>query len=251
MMPLQSDRLAAWWRTFAIQGSWNYRSLVGPGIAYSMLPLLRRIYAGDPVQLRGAIERHMQSFNGHPYLCAMAVSALARLEQDGTDPETVERFRTALRGPLGTVGDRAVWAQWRPACLLVGILAFTLGSSPLTSALIFLVTYNVGHVVVRSWAFVKGWEAGLGVGRLLKGSWVERFAGHLWPVNLVLLGFVSVLLGAMIIGSSGSGLPDAALLGAGALLAVAAFRFPRQGGRFAGLALLAATVIWLVGDLLA
>ena len=248
MMPLQSDRLTAWWRTFAIQGSWNYRTLVGTGIAFCMLPMLRRIYAGDPVRLREAVERHMKAFNGHPYLCAMAVAALARLEQDGTDPETIERFRTALRGPLGTVGDRAVWAQWRPLCLLAAMLAYTLGASPLVSVLLFLVPYNLGHVVVRSWAFMKGWEAGLGVGRLLKGSWLEKAASVVWPANLVLLGFVSVLLGARIVSGSGAELPRAALLAGGVVLALASFRFPRQGGRLAGVLLVVATILWLVGD---
>lgn len=250
-MPLKSDRFAAWWRTFAVQGSWNYRTLVGGGIAFSMLPLLRRVYAGDPVRLREALERHMQSFNGHPYLCAMAVAALARLEQDGTDPETVERFRTALRGPLGTVGDRAVWAQWRPMCLLLAILTFSLGGSPLASALVFLVTYNTGHLVVRSWAFITGWEAGIGVGRLLKGSWLEKAATLLWPVNLVILGSVSVLLGVSVLGDSSASPSDGALLAAGAIVALAAFRFPRWGGRLAGLLLLTATTVWLLGYSLA
>ena len=251
MTPHQSDQLAAWWRTFAVQGSWNYRTLVGTGIAFCMLPLLRRIYAGDPVRLRTAIERHMQPFNGHPYLCSMAVAALARLEQDGTDPQTIERFRTALRGPLGTVGDRAIWAQWRPLCLLAAVFAYTLGASPLACVLIFLVPYNLGHVVVRSWAFMAGWEAGLGVGRLLKGSWVERVTGLMWPANLVLVGFVAVLLGAELVGTAAGTVPDWGLLAAGAVLALAAFRFPRLGGRLTVLLLFVATAAWLVGDWLA
>ena len=50
MRPLRSDHLAAWSRTFAVQGSWNYTTMVGTGVAYALLPLLRRIYAGDPVR---------------------------------------------------------------------------------------------------------------------------------------------------------------------------------------------------------
>lgn len=249
-MSLASDRLRAWWRCFAVQGSWNYRTLVGGGIAYAMLPLLRRIYAGDPVRLAEAVERHMRSFNGHPYLCAMAVAALARLEEEGTDPEKLERFRTGLRGPLGTVGDRAVWAQWRPACLLVAMLALLLGAGALASALLFLLLYNAGHLVVRSWAFISGWHGGLGVGGLLKNSWIERFAGRLWPINLALMGAVAVLLGSRLSGLQppvGSGLP--VLLGGG-IVAVGAFRFPRHGGRLAGSLLLLAPVLWWLGDLI-
>ncbi|MCK5448859.1 MAG: PTS system mannose/fructose/sorbose family transporter subunit IID, partial [Gemmatimonadetes bacterium] len=64
MRLLRSDHLAAWSRTFAIQGSWNYSTMVGAGIAYAVLPLLRRIHAGDPVRLRESVERSMRPFNG-------------------------------------------------------------------------------------------------------------------------------------------------------------------------------------------
>lgn len=249
MKPLRSDHLAAWSRTFAIQGSWNYRTMVGGGIAYAMLPLLRRIYAGDPVQLRESVDRAMGPFNGHPYLCAMAVAALGRLEQDETDPVVLEKFRNALRGPLGTVGDRAVWGQWRPICVLVGMLAFLLGAGPAWSVGLFLVLYNAGHLAIRTWAYVIGWEAGLGVGRLLKDAWLERWAGRLWPVNMVLTGTVAFLLGAALVRGADAPPGTALLLGAGLVAALTAFRFPRQGGRLASLLLVLAPLLWLVGAL--
>ncbi len=249
MKPLRSDQLAAWSRTFAVQGSWNYRTMVGMGIAYAMLPLLRRIYAGDPVQLREAVERNMGPFNGHPYLCAMAVAALGRLEMEETDPVTMEKFRTALRGPLGTVGDRAVWGQWRPICIHVAVLAYFLGFSPTWSAFLFLALYNVGHIGVRTWAYVVGWEAGLGVGKLLKRSWLETWSGRLWPLNIALLGTVAMLLAHSLVEGAGVSLNAAALVGMGAIAGLIAFRFPRRGGRAAGLLLVASPLLWLLGAL--
>lgn len=249
MRPLRSDHLTAWSRTFAIQGSWNYSSLVGTGIAYAVLPLLRRIYAGDPVRLRESVERNMRPFNGHPYLCAMAVAALGRLEQDEVDPGTIEKFRTALRGPLGTVGDRAVWGQWRPISVLIAIMCYLLGASPGWSVAVFLVLYNVGHLSIRAWAYVTGWQAGLGVGRLLKGAWLDRWAERLWPVNILLTGAVALILGESLVRQSGVHLAPAALLGMGAVGALLAFRFPRQGGRAGALFLVLAPVLWLLGGL--
>lgn len=247
MNPLRSDHLAAWSRTFAVQGSWNYRTLVGGGIAYAMLPLLRRIYAGDPVKLRESVERSMRPFNGHPYLCAMAVAALGRLEQDQTDPQTIDKFRGALRGPLGTVGDRAVWGQWRPICVLSAMLAFLLGAGPGWSIALFLVLYNGGHLAVRTWAYVVGWEAGLGVGRLLKGAWLERWAGRVWPVNMILTGAVALLVVNALVDVAGVSLESEALIGVCAVVALAAFRFPRQGGRVAAVLLVIAPVLWVLG----
>lgn len=249
MKPLRSDHLSAWSRTFAVQGSWNYSTLVGTGIAYAVLPLLRRIHAGNPVRLRESVERSMRPFNGHPYLCAVAVAALGRLAHDDVDPGTVERFQAALRGPLGTVGDRAVWGQWRPICVLVGMLAYLLGVSPGWSAALFLIMYNGGHFAVRTWAYAVGWQAGLDVGRLLKGSWIERWTRKLWPANILLTGGVALLLGARVVRGAGLQLAPAALLGMGAIVALVAFRFPRHGGRAGALLLLIAPVLWLLGGL--
>jgi mannose PTS system EIID component len=247
--PLRSDHLAAWSRTFAIQGSWNYSTLVGTGIAYAMLPLLRRIQAGDPVRLKESVARSMQPFNGHPYLCAMAVAALGRLEQEETDPQTIEKFRSALRGPLGTVGDRAVWGQWRPISALIGILAFSLGVGPMWCVAIFLVLYNSGHVAVRAWGYLKGWQAGLAVGGLLKRAWIERWAMRLWPFNIVLTGLVAVLLANMVVTQSDVPLSRSVLLVMGAICSLVAFRLPRKGGRAGAVLLALAPLLWLAGGL--
>jgi PTS system mannose-specific IID component len=246
MKPQRSDRLTSWWRTFAVQGSWNYRSLVGCGIAYGMLPLLRRIHAGDPVRLRDSVERNMRSFNGHPYLCAMAVGALARLEYDGVDVQRLERFRTALRGPLGTLGDRIIWVEWRPFCLLVAIVAYSLGLGPFFSTALFLALYNVGHLYLRGWAFRSGWEAGLDVGRVLRESWLDRATGRLWPANMVLLGAASVLVGRSVLERAGAtGIPWF-VLGVGIVLALLAFRWPRRGGSLAVLLLVSVPIVWVL-----
>jgi len=245
--PLRSDHLTAWFRTFAVQGSWNYTTMVGTGIAYAVLPLLRRIYAGDPVRLRESVERAMGPFNGHPYLCAMAVAALGRLELDEVDPQTIEKFRTALRGPLGTVGDRAVWGQWRPICVLIATLSFLLGASPGWSVVVFLALYNAGHVAVRVWAYATGWQAGLEVGRLLKGAWIERWAERIWPLNILLTGAVALVLADVVVEQSGVSLAPAALLGMGLVGALMAFRFPRQGGRLATVLLVIAPLLWVLG----
>jgi hypothetical protein len=143
-----------------------------------------------------------------------------------------------------------VWAQWRPACLLVGILAFVLGAGPIWSAAIFLVLYNAGHFLIRTWAFLTGWEAGLSVGRLLKGVWLERWSGRLWPLNLLLMGAVAVLLSARLMAGHVAAVSSIAVLGLGSVTALAAFRFPRQGGHIAAVLLTLAAVLWFVGGLL-
>jgi mannose/fructose/N-acetylgalactosamine-specific phosphotransferase system component IID len=239
----RTDLTAAFLRTFAIQGSWNYRTLLGGGLAYAMLPLLVRIHSGDPVALRRAVRRHASSFNGHPYLCSMAVGSLARLEHDGLDPARIERFRTALRGPLGAIGDRVVWAGWRPFCLLSAIIAFCLGLEEWKAVVAFLSVYNAGHLWLRLWGFRTGWREGLGVGSALARSPLKYWATVMIRANLVLLGLATVLL-VLRVPLHGSIGPVAG--GAAVIAGLGAYMNPTRGGSLAIGLLMIAAVVWLI-----
>ncbi len=155
-------------RLLTLQGSYNYETMVGNGIAFAMEPALRLLpggRGGEPY--RAAIARQSRYFNAHPYLAAIAVGALARAELSLEDPDRIERFRTAACGPLGSVGDRLVWAAWLPLCSLIALLLFGLGASPLATVLTFLATYNAGHLALRAWGLRTGWHRGLGVASAL------------------------------------------------------------------------------------
>jgi len=108
-------KFAMFVRLLALQGSWNYQTLLGTGIGFVMEPALRYLPGGvRGAQYRAALARESRYFNAHPYLAGIAVGSLTRAELEGVDPARIERFRSALAGPLGSVGDRLVWASWLP-----------------------------------------------------------------------------------------------------------------------------------------
>ncbi|HSJ10808.1 MAG TPA: PTS system mannose/fructose/sorbose family transporter subunit IID [Longimicrobiales bacterium] len=183
-------------RSFAIQGSWNYRTLLGSGFAYALLPVLRHVYAGDDVAFQEAVERHTSLFNAHPYLAGVALGAVARMEADGEDPALIERFKTALRGSLGTLGDRIVWAGWRPACVLLGLVVLLGTHSAAMAMIVFLSVYNAGHIALRWWGLSIGVEHGRNVGEQLRRAplmtWHERVVSS----AAFLLGTALPLIGA-------------------------------------------------------
>jgi mannose PTS system EIID component len=157
-------RIAMFVRLLAIQGSWNYELLLGNGIGFCVEPALRQLPGGkDGAAYREALGRESQYFNAHPYLASVAVGALARAELDREPADRIERFRTALCGPLGSVGDRLVWAGWLPFCSLLALAVFGLGGGPLVVLSVFLVTYNIGHFGVRIWGLRTGWDRGMRV----------------------------------------------------------------------------------------
>ena len=199
-------------RLLAIQGAWNYETFLGNGIGFSMEPALRLLPGGarGPAY-KAAVARQSAYFNAHPYLAAIAVGALARAELDGEPPQRIERFRTALAGPLGSLGDRLVWAAWLPFCSLLALLIFGLGAGTGAVLFTFLGVYNAGHLWVRAWGLRTGWTHGLRVASALGSPVLRRgvpvigraaafTAGAACPLALMrIIGPGRVLVGGVVV----------------------------------------------------
>ncbi|MFN2400760.1 MAG: PTS system mannose/fructose/sorbose family transporter subunit IID [Gemmatimonadaceae bacterium] len=155
-------------RTLTVQSAWNYEVMLGTGIGFCTEPALRSLPEGPgQTAYREALARQSRYFNAHPYLASLAVGALARAELDGEPPAQIERFRAALCGPLGSIGDRLVWAGWLPFCSLLSLTAFGLGAGATATMLLFLVVYNIGHFGLRAWGLREGWRYGMRVATAL------------------------------------------------------------------------------------
>ena len=195
-------------RSFAIQGSWNYQTLIGTGFAFVLLPVLRRLHRGDEEALREAVARHAELFNSHPYMVTLAAGAVARLEAEGAAPETVSRFKTALRGSLGAIGDRLVWQAWRPACALLAIVLLLLGVPWWVAVPAFLLAYNALHLWLRAWGLRVGLRDGLAVGKALREAPFDRVGERASDAGAFLAG----LAGVLAVGDASRGPAEYALL---------------------------------------
>ncbi|HEX8851443.1 MAG TPA: PTS system mannose/fructose/sorbose family transporter subunit IID [Gemmatimonadaceae bacterium] len=233
-------------RLFMIQSAWNYELLLGNGIGFCVEPALRLLPGGKKgVAYREALARQSQYFNAHPYLAAVAVGSLARAELERAEPARIERFRTALCGPLGSVGDRLVWAGWLPACSLLALAAFGLGAGPVTVVLLFLGLYNAGHVALRAWGLSVGWRRGMRVASALANPVLREGPAHLARAAALVAGVALPLALGRAIG------PGRTLLGGSvlvvALMGALAARLPvwLQGWRLA----LGVLAIWIIYSL--
>lgn len=233
-------------RLFAVQGSWNYETMLGNGIAFCTEPALRLLPGGmKGERYTAAIARQARYFNAHPYFAGVAVGALARAELDEVSPQLIERFRTALAGPLGSVGDRLVWASWLPLCSLLALGAYGLGARPLTAVLTFLLTYNAGHFALRAWGLRVGLEKGLRVADALAHPMIRKGPQYVGSAAALLAGIAIPLAARHAIGGGrflAAGIILLAIAG-GVLLA-------RFGGRMEGwrlsLVILAVFVLYSV-----
>jgi mannose/fructose/N-acetylgalactosamine-specific phosphotransferase system component IID len=222
-------------RLLTVQGSWNYDRLVGVGMGVAEEPLLRELRTrnDDGAAYRRAVARGAHFFNAHPYLCGLAVGAAARAEYDGASPEQVERLRTALCGPLGSLGDRLVWAGWLPLMSSAAITAVALGAGAWAVAG-FLVVYNLGHIALRWWALQAGWKAGVGVVGALRNPVLQRALGVVLPAMALAAG-ICLPLATRWLAQPLPSLPALTLLAVAAVGLVVLRRWPRVTGLRFGL----------------
>lgn len=224
-------RLGILGRLFAIQGAWNYETMLGNGIAFAMEPALRRLPGGrGGAAYREAMARQSRYFNAHPYFAAVAVGALARAELEGEPAARIERFRTAVCGPLGSCGDRLVWAAWLPFCSLLALAAWGLGAGPALVVGLFLLLYNAGHLAVRAWALHTGLVRGMQVASALGAPWLRLGPQYLGQAGALVAGLVLPLSFARVLGGGLSPLLVAAAGGA----AACALLLVRVHGRWEG-----------------
>jgi PTS system mannose-specific IID component len=244
-LPLRTE-IEIFTRLLAIQGSWNYETLLGNGVGFCIEPALRLLPGGvHTPRFKEALARQSKYFNAHPYLASVAVGALARAELDGEPAAKIERFRTALAGPLGSVGDRLVWAGWLPFCSLVALTVFGLGGGPLTVLITVLGLYNAGHFALRAWGLRVGWNRGLKVAQALANPVLRQGPQVIAPLAAFAAGLGIPLALMRVIG------PGRALLGVvGIGAALGAFLIVRLHGRVEGwrlaLGVLAALVLFSV-----
>ena len=175
----------------------------------------------------------MGTFNAHPYLAGIALGAVARMEGSGTDTETIERFKRAIQGSLGGLGDVLIWGAWRPATILLALVLAWAGTPPWVPVCVFLILYNGGHLALRWWAYNLGLKYGRDVGVRLRRAELSRLAERAFSGGALLLG---ILAGAFLVSRL-------AAEDAGALWAFAGFAAFGLGLKFGHRALRGTTLV--------
>ncbi|MBI4365064.1 MAG: PTS system mannose/fructose/sorbose family transporter subunit IID [Candidatus Latescibacteria bacterium] len=142
-------------RSLYLQALFTSERQQGPGFAFALLPVIRRLYPGSEDRGR-ALGRHLGFFGTHPVLAGYVLGVAARLEerraQGGpVDEDGIERAKRSLASPLAALGDPLFWVTLRPLAGLVGILGMAFlppadpsGPDPrvLVCPLLALLTYN-------------------------------------------------------------------------------------------------------------
>jgi len=207
-------------RSLLVQGSWNYRDLLGSGSLWVILPLIRQASQDGstlPEELVG-------TFNGHPAVLPAGLGAQVTLVREGALLDRILPLRSALSGPLGSLGDGFFWGALRPLILVGIILAGTLGVPPLVALLVGGIAYNWVHLRTRYRCAAVGLERGIHVGGGLRDLALAQRAEELGRLGVVVIGaLLEVGVAALIRTPEGSSIAFPVLAGLGVTL-VLSFR---------------------------
>ena len=164
-------------RLLGVQAAWTYERMSGIGVGHASAPLLRDLYRdSEPAERRAAVARSAEYFNSHPYLAGVAVGAVVRAERDGVPGAVISRLRTALSGPLGSLGDQLVWAGEVPA--MMGLALATVPLFGWWTVLAVPVVHNILRLRLTLWGLDLGLREGLKVGAALEKSWLPKAASE-------------------------------------------------------------------------
>jgi PTS system mannose-specific IID component len=183
-------------RTHLLQATWNYERQQGLGWAWSLQPVIDRLYPKG--ELRTArLAEHTAYFNTQPTLASVALGAAAALEEQRAnggevDADAMARVKGMLGSALAALGDRLFWFTLRPFAACLGLIFATSGS--VLGAVLLWLSYNALHLMIRSRGVQWGYRAGPSVLNEGLRVGIERLIGRLAVMGSILVGILTALL---------------------------------------------------------
>ncbi len=184
------DRISVWFRSFFLQGSWNYERMQNGGWAYAMIPAIKRLYKTKEEQSE-ALKRHLEFFNTHPYVASPVLGVTLALEEERAngapvDDATIQGVKVGMMGPLAGIGDPVFWFTVRP---ILGALGATLAmSGNILGPIIFFVAWNIIRMAFMWYTQEFGYKAGSRISDDLSGSLLQDVTKGASILGMFILG---------------------------------------------------------------
>jgi PTS system mannose-specific IID component len=185
----EKDLTKVFWRMQLLNVTNNFQSMQAIGFLSSFAPVLNRLYADKPKELRvKSMKRHLEFFNSHVNADALILGITAAIEEttDEDQKETVTGIKTGLMGPLAGLGDSILKFTWLPICGSIGA-ALALNGSILGPILMFLL-YNSLNVASKYYGIHLGYKKGMDLIEGTGGNILQRLANMANVVGLMVIG---------------------------------------------------------------
>lgn len=158
----KKDLRKVFWKSLPFEISWNYVRQDHMGFAYSMTPILEKLY-NTKEEKAEALKRHMEFFNITVYFSTLVLGIVTAMEERrAKDPDfdtaSINNVKVSLMGPLSGIGDSIFLGTLR--IITAGIGASLAMNGSILGAVVFLLLYNIPAFAVRYIGMMKGYQVG-------------------------------------------------------------------------------------------
>lgn len=186
----QKELRATWWRSFFLQGSWNYERMQNVGWAFAMIPAIKKLYSSKEDRA-AALKRHLEFFNTHPYVASPILGVELALEEQRAngadiDDETIQGVKVGMMGPLAGIGDPVFWFTVRP---ILGALGASLAiNGNILGPIIFFVAWNLIRMAFTWYTQEFGYKVGSSITDDLSGGLLQDITRGASILGMFILG---------------------------------------------------------------
>lgn len=187
----KKDLRSVFWRSFALQGAFNYERMQNIGYCYSMIPVIKRLYPNKK-DASLAITRHLEIFNTTPAIVPAILGISVAMEEENSnspsfDGQSISAVKASLMGPLAGIGDSFFWGTIRVIAAGIGVSLAKEGS--IFGPLLFLLIYNIPNILVRIFGLKFGYQLGVNsLDRIQKEGLMDKIMAVATIVGLAVVG---------------------------------------------------------------
>lgn len=159
----KKDLRKVFFRSIAYNSSFNYERQLNLGWAWSLMPVLRKLYGDNKEKMSKALKRHLVFNNITPFICTFLLSISAAMEEQNANnkdfnTDSINEVKVGLMGPLSAIGDSFFFGTLRVIAAGIGCSLALKGN--ILGPIIYLILFNVPNFLSRYYLVFKGYELG-------------------------------------------------------------------------------------------
>lgn len=155
-------RTLFWRQNFLMTGI-NYMRMQGMGYAWTIKPLLKKIYKNEE-EYYEALKRNSMFFNTTPQMAPFIMGLTLSMEEENSnsndkfDADSINAVKVGLMGPFAGLGDSFFSGTLRIIATGVGLGLAQAGN--ILGPILFLLVYNIPGFFIRYYGGVLGYKLG-------------------------------------------------------------------------------------------
>ncbi|RIE12496.1 PTS mannose transporter subunit IIC [Candidatus Cryosericum hinesii] len=181
----RGDLVNAMWRhNLTLQLSWNYERMQALGYAWSIAPILKKVYPKKDEYFT-ALKRHMVFYNTNPAIGSPTIFGADCALEEKRQPEVGDSLKVSLMGPFAGIGDTVMAILMKP---IFAVFAASLALQGHASGAWLMLFLGFFWFFLTFPGFWLGYRQGLGLVRQVSSGAITRITDMASTAALFIMG---------------------------------------------------------------